>query len=339
VWPEDLGGTRPWLQVWRWRQDKLKMRAKLIVNPTAGPWDIRRELPAVLKHLETHGWQASLHHTTERGEATSLARAACDEGLDAVFVAGGDGTINEVINGLAESQVSLGVLPGGTGNVWAKELGLPTRSPLHWLPLRDSVRALVPGTTRRIDLGRTNGRYFLQWTGLGLDAEVSYAMEPRTRGQRRLGALAYIVAGFYTAANMAGVRSRIWIDEDLVYRRSILIVISNSQLYGGMVRIATDAQLDDGLLDVNVFAGTGFASVMRTALGVLTGLHVRDPRHTLFQGRTIRIETGKPMAIHVDGEPLGQTPLECEVIPRALTVMLPRQHRARLFAGGNGRKL
>jgi diacylglycerol kinase (ATP) len=309
------------------------MRSKLIVNPTSGPWDVRRELPAILNHLEHHGWRTTLHQTERAGEATELAQQAQDEGLDAVFVVGGDGTINEVINGLAESPVALGVLPGGTGNVWAKEQGLPTRSPLHWLPLVDSVKTLVPGTTRRIDLGKANGRYFLQWTGLGLDAEVTYAMEPRSRRQRRLGALTYVVAGVITAATMAGIRSRIWIDDELIYRRSILIVISNSQLYGGRVRIATDARLDDGFLDVDVFAGTGFVSVLRTTLGVITGLHVRDPRHSCYRGRTIRIETDRPMAVHVDGEPLGYTPLVCEVVPRALTVVIPRHMRPELFAG------
>ncbi len=307
------------------------MRSMLIVNPTSGPWDVRRELPAVLAHLDDHDWQATLHYTEQPGEATDLARSARDQGLDAVFVVGGDGTINEVINGLAESPVALGVLPGGTGNVWAKELGLPTRSPLHRLPILDSIRALVPGTTRRIDLGKANERYFLQWTGLGLDAEVTYAMEPRTRRQRRLGALAYVVAGFTTAASMAGIRTRLRVDDERVYRRCILIVISNSQLYGGMVRVATDARLDDGLLDVNVFSGKGFGSVMRTTAGIITGLHVRDPRHSFYQARRIHVETDKPMALHVDGEPSGSTPLECEVVPRALSIIIPKRTRAGLF--------
>jgi diacylglycerol kinase (ATP) len=307
------------------------VRCKLIVNPSSGPYDVRREIPAILNHLENHGWRTSLHKTARAGEATDLAREAVDQGLDAVFVVGGDGTINEIVNGIAESPVALGVLPGGTSNVWARGMGLPTRSPLHLLPLVDSVRALIPGTTRRIDLGKANGRYFLQWAGLGLDAEVTYAMEPRTRRQRRLGALAYVIAGFATAANLVGTRTRLTIDGKRIYRRAILIVISNSQLYGGMVRIATDARLDDGLLDVDVFAGTGFGSSMRTVLGVITGLHVRDPRHSCYQGRTIHVETDKPVAFHIDGEPLGSSPVDCEIVPRALTVLIPRHTRPELF--------
>lgn len=312
------------------------MRSWLIVNPTSGPWDVRRELPAVLSHLEDHGWRPTLHLTERSGEATELARRARDTALDAVFVVGGDGTINEVINGLAEGPTALGVLPGGTGNVWAKELGLPTRSPRHLSPLVDAVKALIPGDIRRIDLGKANGRYFLQWTGLGLDAQVTYAMEPRTRRQRRMGALAYIVAGVTIASSMAGIRSRINIDGERIYRRSILIVVSNSQLYGGKVRIATDARLDDGLLDVNVFAGTGFGSAIRATLGIITGLHGRDPRHSFHQGRVIQVQTDKPMAIHVDGEPFGTTPLECEVVPHALSVIIPQDMRLELFAEPSG---
>jgi diacylglycerol kinase (ATP) len=308
------------------------MRAKLIYNPASGPWDIRPQLPAVLVHLEDHGWRTVLHETAGPGEATRAAQEARDQGLDAVLVAGGDGTVNEVINGLAESPVAMGVLPAGTSNVWAKGLGLPTRSPLHWLSLVESIKALVPGSTRRIDLGKANGRYFLQWAGLGLDAEVTYAMEPRTRAQRHLGAVGYIAAGLSIAKTMAGIRSRIWIDGKLTYRRSILIVISNSQLYGGNVRLATDARLDDGQLDVSVFSGSGFWSAIRTFLVVITGVHMYDPRHSGFHGGVIRIDTERPMPIHVDGEPFSWTPLECDVVPRALTVLLPQRSLPKLFA-------
>jgi len=308
------------------------MRCRLIVNPRSGPWDVDHELPAVRYHLEEHGWKTSLYKTEQPGEATALATQAAREEADAVFVVGGDGTINEVVNGLAESPVALGVLPGGTGNVWAKALGLPTRSPLHLLPLVDSVRMLVPGSSRRIDLGKANGRYFLQWTGLGLDAAVTYAMEPRTRRQRRLGALAYLVAGVSTAAHLAGTRTRIWIDGKRIYRRSILIVVSNSRIYSAGLTMATDARLDDGFLDVDVFAGTGFGASMRTALSVITGLHVRDPRHSVYRGRSIHIESDKPLAVHIDGEPFGAAPLDCQVIPKSLTVLLPLHPRAELFA-------
>jgi YegS/Rv2252/BmrU family lipid kinase len=307
------------------------MRSMLIVNPEAGPRDVRTELPEVVNYLEDQGWRTTLFWTERPGEATDLARQAADLELDAVFAVGGDGTINEIVNGLARSPVALGVLPGGTGNVWAKELGLPTHSLRHLQPLVDSAQALTSGAIRRIDLGKANGRFFLQWTGLGLDAEVNYVMEPRTRAQRRLGALAYLIAGVTTALNLVGTQSRIWVDGEQISHRVILVVISNSQLYGGIARIAPDARLDDGLLDVHLFTGTGFTAALRAALGIISGLHVRDPRHCFSQGRIIRIETDKPMAVAVDGEPFGMTPVTCEVVPRALSVFMPRQACPDLF--------
>jgi len=307
------------------------MRSKVIANPSSGPWDMRGQLSTVISYLEEHGWEATLHVTVGPGEATALARQARDEGLDAVFVAGGDGTINEVVNGLAESPVAVGVLPAGTGNAWAKTLGLPTRSPLHWLPLVDAAKALLSGTVRRIDVGRANGRYFLQWTGIGLDAEVTYAVEPRSRAQRRLGTIGYIAKGLAVATTMAGIRTRITIDGELIYRRCILVVISNSQSYGG-VRMATDARLDDGLLDIDVFSGSAFGSSLRTFFSVITGLHVYDPRHSVFRGRVIHVESDKPMAVHVDSEPFCRTPLDCEVVPKGLSIMLPQRIPSHLFA-------
>ena len=307
------------------------MRAWLIVNPAAGPWDVRHELPLVQGHLEKHGWRTSLHPTTRAGEATALARRAVEGGIGAVFAVGGDGTLNEIVNGLAGSDVVLGVLPGGTGNVWARELGLPTRSLRHPRALVESARALVSGTIHRIDLGQANGRYFLQWAGVGLDAEVNRIMEPRTRAQKHLGAVAYVAAGVATALHMAGPRVRIWVDGKRIYRQAILIVICNSQLYGAVARIAPGAHLDDGLLDVHVFAGTGFGDALRATLGVLTGLHVRDPHHSTFQGRTIRIEPSRPLAVAVDGEPYGLTPITCQVAARALSVLVPPSACPELF--------
>jgi diacylglycerol kinase family enzyme len=103
-----------------------------------------------------------------------------------------------------------------------------------------------------------------------------------------------------------------------------------------MVRIATDARLDDGLLDLNIFSGTGFRSVIRTAMGIITGLHLRDPRHSFYRGRKILIETDRPMAVHVDGEPFATTPLECEVVPRALSILIPQHVRPELFTSNGG---
>jgi diacylglycerol kinase (ATP) len=319
------------------RHKTYSMKALLIWNPKAGPRDVRQELSQVMTIMETHGWRVTLKETSRPGDATRFSQQARQEHVDAVFAAGGDGTINEIVNGLAESQVALGVLPVGTGNIWAKQLGQPTRSPRHLRPALDSIRALLQGERRSVDLGRSNGRYFLQFTDIGLDAEVIQRMEPRSRRQQRLGAVAYVSTGLTTAFSFLGTRTRIFVDGARVYRRAMIIVIANSQLYGG-VRLATDAQLDDGLLDVYVFQGQGFASAVRAALGVVTGLHVHDPYVDHFRGRQILIRPDKPLPMAVDGDPIGATPLECEVVPLALDVLVPRKVTPGLF-GRPGRSI
>jgi YegS/Rv2252/BmrU family lipid kinase len=307
------------------------MNALVIWNPKAGPRDVRQELGQVMTFMETCGWHVALKETRQPGDATRFSQQARRERVDAVFAAGGDGTINEIVNGLAESKTALGVLPVGTGNIWAKQVGQPTRSPRHLRPALDSVRALLEGERRSVDLGRSNGRYFLQFTDIGLDAEIIQRMEPRTRRQQRLGALAYVSAGLATAVGFLGTRTRLFIDGERIYRRALIIVIANSQLYGG-VRLATGAKLDDGLLDVYVFQGQGLVSAVRAALGVVTGLHVHDPYVDHFQGRQILIRPDKPLPVAVDGDPIGATPVECEVAPLALDVLVPNAAPASLFS-------
>ena len=130
------------------------MKAMLIFNPAAGAREVERELEQVVAYWEGRGWQVSFRETQGAGDATTFAREAVATSCQAVFVAGGDGTVSEVADGLAGSDVALGVLPAGVGNVWALEMGIPTPSPLRRHPLLDAAEVLVEGEIRRIDLGR-----------------------------------------------------------------------------------------------------------------------------------------------------------------------------------------
>ncbi len=172
----------------------LMPRAMLIHNPVAGPRNIQREVAGVAAYIKRHGWTVDLRVTERPGDATALARAAADAGYDAAIAAGGDGTVNEVVNGLVGRQTALGVLPVVVGNLWAKQIGLPTYTLANPLRLHDAAEAFVSGSVRPIDVGRVNGRHFLCWAGIGLDAQVTWEMEPRARHTKRLGILPYIIA-------------------------------------------------------------------------------------------------------------------------------------------------
>jgi len=303
----------------------------LIFNPAAGARDVRRELEQVRAYWEGRGWQGSFRETWGPGDATTFAREAVATGYQAVFVAGGDGTIGEAADGLAGSEVALGVLPAGVGNVWALEMGIPTPSPLRRHPLLDAAEALAEGEIRRIDLGRAGQRHFILWAGIGLDAEVTGRMEPRDRPTKRLGTLAYAVAAVLVAKDYRGTRTRVMIDGRLINTRSILVIVSNAQLYARMLRVAAEAYLDDGLLDVCIFKGSNLASTVHHAAKVFARRHLRDPQVEYYRCRKVGISTATPLPVQVDGDPIGTTPMEFEIVPQALNIIVPRNASQHLF--------
>jgi len=299
------------------------MDARLIYNPTAGPRDVTAELERVCAFFVKEGWTVELSRTEGPGDAVRMAREAALEHRDAVIVAGGDGTVNEVVNGLVGSDTALGVLPVGTGNLWAKQLHVPTYTLANPSRLRDAARGLVAAQVRAIDVGRVDGHAFLCWASAGLDAQVTTEMEPRNRTTKRLGALPYLVAAVIVGQDFHGVPTTITLDGDPVRGRMLLLVANNIQQYGGLVEVAPRAKLDDGLLDVFVFKGLGFGYVVRHLFRVLSQRYLEDPEIVHRQARRIEIEAEEPLPVQVDGDPLGRTPVDIRVVPRALRILAP----------------
>jgi diacylglycerol kinase (ATP) len=315
------------------RDDPRRTDVLLIYNPAAGPrGELRRDLERVVAYLEERGWHVTIRATRKAGDATELARAAVAAKCKAVLVAGGDGTVHETINGLVGSDTAMGVLPAGTGNVWAKEIGLPTMALTQPDRLLAAARMLVDGEVRWIDVGRAGDRYFLNGAGVGIDSTVAAQVEPRTRAGKQLGGVVtYLVAGLSIARDFGGVRSTIEVDGHTIRTMVLLVVVSNIQLFGGVVKMTPEARLDDGLLDVRVFRGMGMLWILRHIAGVFTHRHLRDPMVSHYQGRRITIDTSEPFPVQLDGEPVGMTPVTIEVVPRSLRVLVPRAAPADRF--------
>jgi len=310
------------------------MNAILIHNPTAGPREVEAELDLVIEYLSEQGWQIRRRVTEHAGHATELARQAALNGLDAVLIAGGDGTMREAAEGVIGTRTALGVLPTGTGNVWAKELGLPAFTLTNPNRLLVAAHLLHEATIRAIDVGRANDRHFLLFAGLGLDAQIARDLEPRQRATKRLGVLAYLVAGVMAASVFYGVHTTVVIDGKVLKGRSLFILISNAQLYGGLLRITPEAQVDDGLLDVVIFSGVGPKYTLRHLLSVLGGRHLQDPSVKFLRARRVMVDCVEPWPIHLDGDPLGTTPMTFQVVPRALRVLIPPTAPLSLFVSG-----
>lgn len=291
------------------------MRTMLVFNPTAGQAEaLERELSAAADVWREQGWSVDMMPTTGPGDGRRLACEAVVQDYDLVVAAGGDGTINEVINGLAGSRTALATLPLGTMNVWARELRLP-------LQPRAAASAMLGWTVRPIDLGRAGDRYFLLMAGIGFDAAITAGVRPDEK--RRFGALAYVLRGIEEAIRVRGIRTRLILDGRSIRGRVLMVVIGNSQLYGGLVKITGRASIDDGLLDVCVIKGDNGISAVRHLFAILRQRFSHDPEIQYYRARSIQVISSAQMPIQVDGDPIGFTPMRFDVLPGALQALLP----------------
>ncbi len=304
----------------------------LIYNPRSGTHDVQAYLSTAVEVLREYGWRVEVQGAQQAGDVQRLAQAASDHGYDTVLTAGGDGSLNEAANALAHSDVALGVLPSGTANVWARQIGLPIPAPLYTAQLADAARALCTGFIRPIDLGRTNDRYFLLWSGAGLDAYVTSKIEPRPPWVKRWGAAGYGLRALWYAAQYRGTPMTIKVDDQpSLHARTLIVLISNIQLYAGIVRPTREARVDDGLLDICLFKGASFAYTARHFISIALGQSAQNPQLINLRGKHIRVSAKQPTAVHVDAEPIGFTPIEVQVMPLALRVIVPRNAPASLF--------
>lgn len=310
----------------------MNYKTLLIYNPTAGPWDMTRTLKRLAEYMNKCDWAMEVVQTEHPGDATHYARRAVEDGMDIVLVAGGDGTINEAANGLVGTSTALGIVPVGTGNILAHQLHMPLLSLTAPLYVRDVGEALCESRIQRVDAGVINQRYFVCWAGLGLDAEITAYMEPRPRLAKRFRTLPYIIAGFTVAAEFRGVRSRLVIEGRTFRTRALMALASNIQLYAAFFNIAPRARMDDGLLDIYVFKGLGFPYIMRHLLHLFSGSHQHDPKVMHALARTMTVHTAPSVAVHLDGDPYGNTPAAISIEAGKLLLLVPPQAPDSLFS-------
>jgi diacylglycerol kinase (ATP) len=306
--------------------DSSQFIAVIIANPASGVAGFPHQTHSfdeTLVFLRNQGWKAELWYTQSAGDGEQLARKAVKQQVNLVIAAGGDGTINEIIQGLAGSETALGVLPSGTVNVWAREVGIPL----------DDTRArnvLVNGQTRRIDLGCVNGRYFLLMVGVGFDGEVTQAVEGKHL--KRLGILGYTLAVLWLGPGYRGFPVAAQIDGYVVKSRAMQIFIGNTQLYAGAVKFTWRAKCDDELLDLCIVRKRNLWGRLVVARDFILRRERRRlwVRYDTF--KTLKIETPEPIPFQIDGEAAGYTPAEFSVAPGALKVIVPQKTPVGLFS-------
>ena len=299
--------------------------ARIILNPLAGHVDDVSAVQRAAAVWQARGWQVDLFTTRYAGHAVDLARDAAEAGCDLVVAAGGDGTVNEVVNGIAGTRTALAALPFGTGNVWVRE----TKLPLH---PEAAAAALLDGAPYALDLGQAGSRYFLLMAGVGFDASVARTVRPELK--RRLGIMAYLVQALTIARDVRGTRARIVLDGRPVKGHVLMVVIGNSRLYGGFLQITHHASLTDGLLDVAVIKGQNARSAPIHLLSILLRRHHFNPDMAYYRAYEVTVSGSVPLDVQVDGELIGVTPMTFRVVPGALQAWLPPAAAQELLAAG-----
>jgi YegS/Rv2252/BmrU family lipid kinase len=291
------------------------MSVTIIINPISGgvrPGQARARAELASAVVDTDGETAEVFVTEARGHARELARAAVRRGTRLVISWGGDGTLNEIASALAFQDVPLGLVPAGSGNGLARELGVnahPGRA------IADAIRA----RPRTIDLGQVDDRLFVNVAGFGLDAYIAAQFD--RPGNRRRGFVGYAAITARALASYAPRTYTITTPEGRQVSRAILVTVANSPQFGNGARIAPRALLDDGRLDLVVVEERGR---WRTALNVprlFNGTVEKIPGCSISPIQQATIESDLAMVFHVDGEPVeGGTRLQVRVVPAALRV-------------------
>ena len=304
------------------------MKAKLIVNPVSGTDAAPDLLTAINRQLRERVGLLDIVITMAEGDGTRTAEQAVRDGYDHLFVAGGDGTLNEVLNGVARvphgfSQVTFGVIPLGTGNDFATALGLPEDVP-------DAIEALLEGDAVAVDIGRMNDHYFVNVSAGGFIAEVSDAVNPQLK--TIAGKLAYLIGGAQVVLTYEPVRAQILRVAAVATQPAASEVpqarlsssmdlhafaVCNSRLVGGGRLIAPQATIDDGRLDVCLIEAMSTVDFLGLLKRVSDGDHVDDKRVTYFQAASLELGFDRVIKVNTDGQVLETDRCRYDVLPRA----------------------
>jgi YegS/Rv2252/BmrU family lipid kinase len=295
-----------------------KRTAVLIYNPRSGAHrrrDRTADVDAFVRRIGALGVDAEPRPTTGPSTAAGLARDAVREGVDLVIASGGDGTLNEVLQGMVGSRVPLAIWAGGTANVLARELGLPTE-------IEPVAEMIARGAERRIALGRANERYFFLMAGIGLDASIVRDVSPALKA--RVGEGAFWVSGLKHCVAWRPEPFDLVVD-GMTYTGAFAAV-GNASSYGGSFSVTPHARISEALLDVCIFPTRRFALMyMKDLVACVSG----DPTRfgdVLYMKAQSLTATGAPDNqpwVQVDGELLGQLPMTFAAVPDALSVVVP----------------
>lgn len=283
----------------------------LLTNPTAGKGRAARVRDTVVPLLHGAGWRVHNLAGRDAGEASDLARKAVADGVEALVVCGGDGMVHLALPAVAGTDVPLGILPAGTGNDTARSVGIPLRDPMA------AAARLLAWQPRRIDLARSGDRWFATVLAAGFDAVVN---ERANRMSWPRGQMRYNLATLAELRTFEPLRYELSLEGENLQLEAMLVAVGNGPSFGGGLRIAEGAIMDDGLLDVVVIGPVSKLELVRTYPKLFRGTHVHHPQFSRHRVRQVTIACPGIVG-YADGERYGALPLSIECVPQALQVL------------------
>ena len=285
----------------------MTQRARLIYNPTAGNEGLKRFVADILAVMEQAGYESSAFQTTpEPFSAKNEAIRATETGFDLIVAAGGDGTINEVVNGIAgfPQRPKMAIIPAGTTNDYARALRIPRENPV------DAAKIILKGQTLRMDIGQANNHYFMNIAGGGLLTELTYAVPSEFKSI--FGYLAYLIKGAEMLPAVHTEQMHLEYDDGVYDGPASMFLLGMTNSIGGFEQILPDAALGDGRFSLIIVKTGNMAEFLRLmALVFNGGRHVDDPSiiYTKTRELTVSLDDGEPMKINLDGEYGGDSPM------------------------------
>ena len=293
--------------------------ARLIYNPTSGREQFKQSLPEVLQKFEEAGYVTSTHATTAPDDGRTAAVKACQLGIDLLVVAGGDGTVSEVINGMAqcENRPTLGVIPVGTVNDYASALNISD-------DIFEAIDTILNGVSVDIDVGKMNDKYFMNISGGGKITEVSY--EAPSRLKSIIGPLAYYVKGIEFLPQMTSSEIRIEYDGEVFQGKVMLFLIGLTNSIGGFDKLVPEPIFNNGYFSLFIVKESSIIELAQLMTLASRGEHMDHPKLLYIRAKDIKIEDeNNAMQLNLDGEYGGKLPAHFKNLQSFLSIRVPKQ--------------
>lgn len=305
--------------------------ARLAYNPTAGGFPSWLLTERAAQVLRAHGWEIDMVQSRSGEHLTEISAQAVQEGMDALIVVGGDGSVNYAVRALIGTQTALGVLPAGTANIWAREIGLIGLRWTRLFALEESARRLVGGRVQLVDVGYCNEKPFLLWAGVGLDGFLVHRIEPRKSWEKRLSVIHYTAATVWNVSYWHGIRMRVLANGKEFEGKFLMALMSNIHFYAVM-RLVEDVCLDDGVMDLFLFKGETPLDAYQRLFDLFTGRHKESDSIVRIRFQELSLSSPSKLYLQMDGEPFDSDgDVRVRVAPKALRVIVPASAPAGSF--------